>query len=182
MRTKIIAFLFMFLVVLNFALVVRAQDDVLQVEDAPLGPYQISVWISPHPAQVGKLHIRALLTPVAAEEFATAPTITAHAQALHTDVFSREMTLQSSTYTTDFDIPYAGPWNLKLVVKNGDWEDAITIPLEIQPAPIDKNMIRLAAFATLMVLLIGWWFWGRKPRKKRVRKRIFMPRPDDVDR
>lgn len=179
MRAKRMWLALTLLVAMGFGFVARAQEDTPPVADKALGPYRISVWISPAPAQVGKLHIRVALTQAQTEDPTTTPVITAYARALHTDVFEHKMTPDATFYTTDFDIPYAGPWTIELRVQDGAWEDSLSIPLEIQPAPIDKNLIRLAAFLTLVFLGIGWWFWGRKPRKKRARKRIFMPWPDE---
>ncbi len=179
MRAKMALLATALLAALNFGFVVRAQEGAPHLDNAPLGPYRISVWTEPQPARVGALHVRATLTSTERDEGVTAPEITAYARALHTDVFEQKMTPDASFYTADFDIPYAGPWTIELRVRDGDGADSVSFPLEVQPAPIDKNMIRLAAFLTLAFLGVGWWFWGRKPRKKRVRKRIFMPRPDE---
>ncbi len=149
----------------------------------PLGPYWLSAWTNPDPPQVGELHVTAALARADTGEPVTDPKITVFARAPHRDVIESVMDHEDATtpyfYNTDFDIPYAGTWTIELVVQDGAWEGRTSFPLEIQPAPINKNLIRLAAFATLVVLFTGWWFWGRHPRKKRVRKRIFMPRPDE---
>ena len=150
----------------------------------PLGPYWLSAWTYPEPPQVGELHVTAALARTDTGEPVTEPVITVIARGVSkNDVIEAVMSHDDAAtpyfYNADFDVPYAGDWTIELVVKDGDWEAQAAFPLTVQPAPINKNLIRLAAFATLVVLVTGWWFWGRKPRKRRVRKRIFMPRPDE---
>ena len=178
-RTLTIGFLT--IVSLLMAFTVRAQDDgTLRIEDEQVGDYRLSVWSSPEPAIVGKLHITARLAPDGADDQAPEPEIMALAHAPHKDVLESAMIRDvSGLYVTDFDIPYAGEWTIELVVTDGGSEERASFPVDIQPAPINKNLIRLGAFLMLVVLGTGWWFWGRHPRKKRVRKRIFMPRPDE---
>ena len=175
------------ILLLAFALMsgsVWAQEEPrLQLEDEPLGAYRLSVWTAPEPPRVGALHVTAALNQADSGDPATSPVITIYARAPYKDVIEAKMTPgQDATpalYAATLDIPYTANWTIEVAVKDGDWEGRASFPLEIQPAPINKNLIRLGAFATLVVLISGWWFWGRHPRKKRVRKRIFMPRPDE---
>ena len=163
------------------AVTARAQDDgQLRIDERQIGEYRLSVWSDPDPVTVGKLHISARLSADDATEQTPHPEITAFARAPHKDVLDSAMIRgDDGLYATDFDIPYAGAWTIELVVKDGNIEETVSFPVDIQPAPINENLIRLGAFLTLVVLGTGWWFWGRHPRKKRVRKRIFMPRPDE---
>ena len=161
----------------------RAQEPgVPRIQDEALGPYQLTVWTSPEPPQVGRLHVTARLLAETGEP-TTAPALTLHARAPHRDVIEATMHPdgQDALYQADLDIPYTAIWTIELDMDDGERTETTSFSLDIQPAPIDKNLIRLGAFATLVVLFIGWWFWGRHPRKKRVRKRIFMPRPDEKE-
>lgn len=148
-----------------------------------VGPYILSAWTNPDPPQVGRLHVTAALADAASGEPVTTPEITVYARAPHHDVIEATMSHEDAVtpyfYDADFEIPYTGDWTIELQIREGDWEGKASFPLYIEPAPINKNIIRLAAFATLVVLGLGWWFWGRHPRKKRTRKRIFMPRPPE---
>jgi len=156
-----------------------AQDrGAQQLKDAPIGPYLISVRTTPDPLLVGRVHVIATLISPTGEPL-TKPQITIVAHALHRDSFQAVMTPEEESYAADFDIPYSGPWRFELNVMGDKGAGSVSFTVAIQPQPINKNLIRLGAFATLMVLIIGWWFWGRHPRKKRARKRIFMPRPDE---
>ncbi len=155
-----------------------------QLVNEPLGPYWLSVWTQPDPPQVGELHVTAALARTDTGEPVTAPVIIVYARGVNkNDVIEAGMSHDDAAtpyfYNTDFEVPYAGDWTIELVVKEGDWEGRASFPLTVAPAPIDKNLIRLAAFVTLAFLGIGWWFWGRKPRQKKTRKRIFMSRPDE---
>ncbi len=149
----------------------------------PLGPYWLSVWTQPDPPQVGELHVTAALARTDTGEPVTEPVITVYARSPHGDEIQAPMAHEDAAipyfYDTDFQIPYAGTWTIELQVQEAGWESRASFPLEIQPAPINKTYIRLTAFATLVVLFTGWWFWGRKPRAKRPRKRIFMSHPDE---
>ncbi len=150
----------------------------------PLGDYWLSTWTNPAPPRVGKVHVTAALARTDTGEPVTEPQITVYARgASRHDVIEAVMNHEDAAipyfYDADFEAPYAGEWTIELVVKEGDWEGRASFPLKIEPAPINENMIRLAAFLTLLVLATGWWFWGRKPRKRRARKRIFMPWPDE---
>jgi len=157
-----------------------AQDDGdKKLDDETVGPYQLSVWVSPEPPIVGSLRIAAQLRASETDALTTAPTITITASAPHTDVLEWDMMRMAESYAADIDLPYAATWQIEIHVEDGTHKATASFPLHVQPAPIDNNLVRLAAFATLVVLATGWWFWGRHPRKKRVRKRIFMPRPDE---
>ena len=157
-----------------------SQDEGGQkLRDEKIGEdYLLSLWISPEPPIVGQLHITVRLIELKSEHLTTTPAITLIARAPHSDVFESAMSRVGDHYISDIDIPYSAIWTIEVLVKDSDGESRTSFPLEIQPAPINKNLVRLAAFMTLVVLGVGWWFWGRHPRKKRTRKRIFMPRPD----
>jgi len=158
----------------------HAQDEgkpLLQNE--AVGRYLLSVWVSPEPATVGRLHFTARLQDGESGRISTAPAVTLTARAPHTDVFTQTMTLQGDSYAAELELPYAAIWEIEISIDDGAEQVRTSFPLDVQPAPINNNLIRLAAFATLVVLATGWWFWGRHPRKKRVRKRIFMPRPPE---
>jgi hypothetical protein len=160
-----------------------AQDDGPErLHQAAVGAYTISVWTGPEPPVHGPIHIVAQLTRAESGESVTTPEVTLIARAPHHDVLQVVMTPQNGRYAADITIPYAETWIFELVVKDDLNKAQVAFPLDIQTRPIDENMIRLGAFATLVVLVSGWWFWGRHPRKKKVRKRIFMPRPDEFKR
>jgi len=154
-----------------------------QLVNEPLGPYWLSAWTQPDPPQAGQLHVTAALARSDTGEPVTEPEISLHAQdsSLHDAITKRMAHEDAATpyfYEADFDVPHAGTWAIELTVRDGDWEERASFTLEIQPASINENLIRLAAFVTLVFLGIGWWFWGRKPLKKRTRERIFMSRTD----
>ena len=155
-----------------------------QLTDEPLGPYLLSVWTEPEPPRVGRLHVTAALALADSGEPTTKPAITIYARAPHRDVIEATLLPDSAApqlYEATLDIPYTAVWTIEVAVKDGAWEEKTSFSLDIQPAPVNQNLVRLGAFAALVVLVVGWWFWGRHPRKKRVRKRIFMPRPDEDD-
>jgi hypothetical protein len=185
MRTRFAPLLLAVLILLSVSAATGAHGGgTPQLVNEPLGPYWLSAWTYPDPPQVGELHVTAALARSETGEPVTEPVITVYARGVSkNDVIEAVMGHDDAAtpyfYNADFDVPYAGEWTIELVVREGDWEARASFPLEVQPAPINKNLIRLAAFVTLVFLFIGWWFWGRKPRKKRVRKRIFMPRPDE---
>ncbi|HHB90929.1 MAG TPA: hypothetical protein ENK60_06435 [Anaerolineae bacterium] len=178
--------LFLFLaLLLGSRLVVWAHGGgTPRLVNEPLGPYWLSAWTYPDPPKVGELHVTAALARSDTGEPVVEPTITVYARgSSRHDVLEAVMSHDDAAtpyfYNVDFDVPYAGEWTIELVVREGSWEEMASFPLVVEPAPINTNLIRLAAFVTLAFLFIGWWFWGRKPRRKRVRKRIFMPRPDE---
>ena len=185
MRNRILFFATALFASFLVAMIVHAHGGgTPRLVNEPLDPYWLSVWTYPEPPQVGELHVTAALARSDTGEPVTEPAITLHARGVsrHDDITATMSHNDAATpyfYEADFEVPYAGSWTIELVVKEGDWEERASFPLTVQPAPIDKNLIRLAAFVTFVFLGIGWWFWGRKPRKKRTRKRIFMPRPDD---
>ncbi|HID33314.1 MAG TPA: hypothetical protein EYP25_01850 [Anaerolineae bacterium] len=185
MRIKILTLSLTLMALFSLAALARAHGGgTPQLVNEPLGPYWLSAWTYPDPPQVGELQVTAALAKSDTGEPVTEPVITVYVRgASKSDVFEKVMTRDDAAtpyfYNADVDVPYAGTWMVELVVREGDWEGRASFPLTIQPAPINENLIRLAAFLTLAFLFTGWWFWGRKPRKKRVRKRIFMPRPDE---
>ncbi len=155
-----------------------------QLADEPLGPWLLSVWIEPEPPRVGRLYVTAALARADSGVPATGPAITIYARAPHRDVIESTLLPDSTTprlYEAALDIPYAAVWTIELSVRDGAREVKTSFLLDVRPAPVNQNLVRLGAFATLVVLGVGWWFWGRHPRKKWVRKRIFMPRPDEND-
>jgi len=183
MNRRLLRLLLSSVIFFSLMVIVLADDGPPRLENEPLGPYRLSVWTRPNPARVGELHVSATLTRSDSDAMATAPIVKVYARGVSKhDVIETTMRRDEDAvprYHATLNVPYAGAWVIELVVMEGDWEGRASFPLEVQPAPIDKNLIRLAAFLTLVFLLTGWWFWGRKPRKKRVRKRIFMPRPDE---
>ena len=147
-----------------------------QVVDQPVGAYRLWVWTSPDPAQVGPVQVVARLETADGQP-ATDASVVLYARAPHRDVLDEVMQVEDGLYRAEVDIPYAATWTLTIEVGGASQ----SFPLEVQPRPIDKNLIRLAAGVTLVFFGIGWWFWGRHPRKKKVRKRIFMPWPEDEE-
>ncbi len=183
-RLQILLITLLLLALNGAGAIARADGDgTPRLVDKSLGPYQLSVWTEPEPPQVGTLRITAALVQANTGETVSAPAIQVFARAPHTDVLEATMghgdASQPDLYDAVFEIPYAAQWTIELAVDDGEWQGSVSFPLDIEPAPINNNLIRLAAFLTLVVLGIGWWFWGRHPRKKRTRKRIFMPRPDE---
>jgi len=185
MRARLLILILALAMFFSLAALARAHGGgAPQLVNEPLGPYWLSAWTYPDPPQVGELHVTAALARSDTGEPVTEPVITVYARGVSkNDVIEAVMGHDDAAtpyfYNADFDVPYAGEWTIELVVQDGDWEGRASFPLAIQPAPINKNLIRLAAFLTLVFLAMGWWFWGRKPRKKKVRKRIFMARPDE---
>ena len=161
-----------------------AQDDGGQrLQEARVGAYKISVWTGPEPPVHGPMRVTVQLMDATSGEMTTTPEITVLARAPHRDVLQAQMTPDDGgRYTAEITIPYAELWTINLVVKDNAVKTQISFPLDIQAKPINENLIRLGAFAMLVVLVSGWWFWGRHPRKKKTRKRIFMPRPEDLKR
>jgi len=180
-RVKILAALLLPLLLLASPALAQG-DGGQRLQAAPVGAYKISVWTSPEPPVHGPMQITAQLEMADSGQMTTTPEMTVLARAPHHDVLQVQMTPQNGRYTAELVIPYAETWTIELVVKDNAARAQVSFPLEIQAKPIDENMIRLGAFVTLVVLVSGWWFWGRHPRKKKVRKRIFMPRPEDLKR
>lgn len=120
-----------------------------------VGPYKVSVWTSPAPLRVGRMHLSVGITR--AQDSAPILDTHVHLRAYPIDHQGNEISTVLSRsnmflYDADLEMPHAGQWEITLQVEGKEGSERTAFKLKVEP-PEKINWPFVVASAAFFILL-----------------------------
>ncbi|MCA9945583.1 MAG: hypothetical protein KC449_19000 [Anaerolineales bacterium] len=157
----------------------------LQISNAPIGDYLVSVWSNPPTAQAGQaIHVTVGIARAATGEpvLDTAVTVTIlneNSQSVTTAAATTEQSVNRLFYEADLDGVPAGAYEMQIEVAGSDGSGQLAFPLAVQP-PSYWPWLAGAAVA-MIVIWFGVRYWRKAVRGVLARGDTAVPRRRPVD-
>lgn len=144
------------------------------VTDVAIGPYQMTVWVSPDPPRTGDLRFGIVLdqktiAPQSGENqtilASTEPTLQiklksiAQGTELATQLADRQTSFFQTYYESYFTVPSLGQWQVTVLLTDGTGTTSADFLLEVLP-PTQINWLLVVSIFVLtmgLIVSVGWW-------------------------
>jgi hypothetical protein len=140
--------------------------------DEPVGPYRLYVWTRPEPIRVGTAHFTVGVFRRPAGSGEDQPVLDADVSLVllpkdNDDGWrgpaSREESVNKLYYEADVTIPETGEWQATVTVSGPGGSGSAQFDFVAQQAGMNWSLIGGAA---VVVIALGWWFFGMREKEE----------------
>jgi hypothetical protein len=179
LRSSVFLFLFLFIVfVFSWQTILAHGGGELQISNAPIGRYQVSVWNNPPTARAEQtIHVTVGIARMGTGEpvldAAVSVTILNESgESLATAAATTEQSVNRLFYEADVDGVPAGLYEMQIEVTGSQGSGLLSFPLMVETAPLWPWLAAAGAAVLVVWLVLRQWRKGAK---------VAVPRPRSVD-
>ncbi|MAT99017.1 MAG: hypothetical protein CL608_17875 [Anaerolineaceae bacterium] len=187
-------FLFLFIAfVLSWQTVLAHGGGELQISNAPIGEYQVSVWNNPPTARAGQaIHItvgiaRADTGEPVLDAAVSVTIVNERGDPVTAAAATTEQSINRLFYEADLDGVSSGMYEMQIEVTGSDGSGALSFPLTVAPTSFWPWLVGAAVALLVVWLVLRIWRSGTKPavsRRRTARTEVAetaVPRSHSVD-
>jgi hypothetical protein len=167
-------FLFLFIAFLiPWQTVLAHGGGELQISNAPIGEYQVSVWNNPPTARAGQaIHItvgiaRADTGEPVLDTAVSVTIINESGEAVAAAAATTEQSINRLFYEADLDGVSAGTYVMQIEVTGSDGSGSLSFPLTVAPMSFWPRLVGAAVALLIVGLVLRIWRRGVKPAASR---------------
>ncbi len=160
-------FLFLFIVfVFPWQSVLAHGGGALQISNAPVGQYQVSVWTNPPTARAGQtIHVTVGVARISNGEpvLGTAVAVTILNQAdepVVTAAATTEQSINRLFYEADLDGVPSGMYEMQVEVAGSEGSGQLSFPLPVETVPIWPWLVGAVSVGGIFWLVLRYWRRG----------------------
>jgi hypothetical protein len=179
-------FLFLLIVcLLPWQTILAHGGGALQISNAPIGQYQVSVWNNPPTARAGQtLHVTVGIGRISTGE----PVLDAAVSVTIVDESGESLTAAAATtaqsvnrlfYEADLDGVPIGTYEMQIEVTGSEGSGMLAFPLAVEPASLWPWLV--GAVVAVGVTWLGLRSWRKEAKANVSVRRTAVPRPRSVD-
>ena len=157
----------------------------LQINNAPVGEYQVSVWNNPPTARSGQvIHITVGIAQASTGEpvldgAVQVSIVSANGEILTTAAATTEQSVNRLFYEADLEGVSTGTYEMQVEVMGADGRGVLTFPLPVQPVAWWPWIA--GAAGAVIVIFLGLRAWRKGPKAGASRRATAVPRRRTVD-